>query len=66
MFDFSRQDEDPGIPPIHPDRLACGGTIEAPSARHSDRLHAWFQVFWYGVLAAFVLAVIYWYIAVTP
>ncbi len=66
IFDGARDHSDPGLPLLHPDRLACGGSIAAPSARHSDRLHAWFQVFWYGVLAVFVLAVIYVYCAVTP
>lgn len=63
MFDPAGTDYDPGLDAT---RLACGGAIEAPSARHPDRLHAWMMRGLYALLAAGVLAVIYGYVAVTP
>lgn len=74
-FDALRDSNDPGLQPLHTDRLAYGGAIEAPSVgktidvpdgRSADRLHAWMMGFLYALLAAGVLAVVYGYVVITP
>ena len=62
-FDLARNHEDPGLDAT---RLAYGGTIDIPDDRYGDRLHVWVQRFLYALLATFVLAVVYGYLAITP
>ena len=66
MLDAYPSQDDPGLPPLHPDRLAAGGAIDAQITHHRDRLHSWFMVLWYVILTFFMLAVVYGWIAVTP
>lgn len=66
IFRDARDDFEPGLPPLHPDRLACGDSIAAPPPRHRDRLHSWFLVLLYAILTVFMLAVVYGFVAITP
>jgi len=61
-----RDDRDHFEPPLHPERLAAGGAIDVQIRPHRDRLHSWFQVFWYALLTLFMLAVVYGFVAITP
>ncbi len=61
-FDFARNDDNPGIPPLRPDLLAHGGTIETPAPRYRIR---WCSVAeWLAF--AFVVAVVAAWIVATP
>lgn len=49
MFDGLRHEDDPGIPPLRPERLAAGGTISAPDVQLSPSIRMpgiaeWFAV----------------------
>ena len=66
IFRDDRDHFEPGLPPLHPDRLAAGGAIDVQVRHHRDRLHSWFGVFCYALLTLFMLSVIYGFVAITP
>jgi hypothetical protein len=65
-FDFARHHDDPGLPPLHPERLAAGGAIDVQGRRRHpgpERVMRYvtagfWVLFWMIFLAAATLGVL--------
>lgn len=58
MFDFARNLEDPGLPPLDLDRLACGGSIDIQIRRKAIRWCGFTEWLAVAVIAVVVLGLL--------